>query len=361
MLASGRPGEIDYYEELGVAATASPEEIRNAFRALARLLHPDQHTDPQLKSVAEAQMRKLNRIYSVLSDPHRRRDYDEFLEEEDSPPAAEVGSFSSDAGKRRLGRAAWAGGILFGLGLLIWFTTENTPSPQNRTFQESQSAQSTPAPTPPEPSPMVRDQALIASLRSDLRAVTTERDAAIRELARLREVQRPADSGDSVPAEPAEVRLPAVALTELPLPARFPLPVPSAQRAEKPAVNHKLVGFWFYAPPAEGQKNKNQSLYPPEYIEASISEQNGMIYGKYRARFRIVDRTISPDVNFTFTGNSTNAQQATFPWTGAAGARGEVTLRFVSENSLRVDWSTTQSGTQQGLDAGTAVLRRRIE
>jgi len=56
MAASQRPGEITYYEELGVESAAPPDAIRDAFRALVRLLHPDQQTDPQLREMAERQM-----------------------------------------------------------------------------------------------------------------------------------------------------------------------------------------------------------------------------------------------------------------------------------------------------------------
>ena len=55
-------------EELGVAQNAPPEEIKDSFRALVRILHPDHQTDPQLKEIAERQMRKLNGIYAVLSE-----------------------------------------------------------------------------------------------------------------------------------------------------------------------------------------------------------------------------------------------------------------------------------------------------
>ena len=85
MIASHGADEITFYEELGVAPGASSEEIRDAFRALARLLHPDQQTDAPLKATAEKQMRKLNRIYAVLSDPERRRQYDEALDHECGP------------------------------------------------------------------------------------------------------------------------------------------------------------------------------------------------------------------------------------------------------------------------------------
>ncbi len=110
MLASHRADEITFYEELGVAPDASPEEIRDAFRALVRLLHPDQQTDSQLKQIAEKQMRKLNRIYSVLSDPEERRRDTTIEREEDygarGQAAAGISARSyENRGKSRLGSA----------------------------------------------------------------------------------------------------------------------------------------------------------------------------------------------------------------------------------------------------------------
>lgn len=367
MLGSHRAGEITYYEELGVASRASSEEIRNAFRALARLLHPDQHTDVELKKVAEAQMRKLNRIYAVLSDPESRRQYDEFLDEENLPAVVASRPFLNlnPVARRRLSKTIWAAAMLCGAGLLIWFTAESQPGSQNRGGEQSSQAHpvtSTSSSETPTSEAAKQDQtSLIARLRSDLRAATTERDAAVHELGRLRGTEIAETSNTGAQTETAEIRLPALAMTELPAPAKLSLSASLPQsRTEKP-VTRKLAGFWFYAQPSHGQHNKNQSLYPPEYIEATISEENGTIYGKYRARFEIVDRAISPDVNFTFTGTSSMGAQATFPWTGAGGAKGELTLKLVSENSLRIDWSASELGTQQGLDAGTAILTRRIE
>lgn len=362
MQASHRTGEITYYEELGVASGASPEEIRDAFRALARLLHPDQHMDPQLKKIAEAQMRKLNRIYAVLSDVERRREYDEFLEEEYGPAIPEDRPFLSAAVRRRLARGAWIAGTLGGLALLIWVTAENTPSPQNRAHEPATpAAQAATSPSAP-PGAATNQTSVIAGLRSDLKAMKLERDAAVRELVRLRGTGAPESSSTvSASTETAELRLPALTMTELPSPARLPLPpIVPPSRAERPA-NRKLAGFWFYAPPPQGQHNKNQSLYPPEYIETTITEEGGVLHGKYRARFHIVDRAISPDVNFTFSGSSAATTPVTYMWTGVGGAKGELTLKLVADNSLRIDWNATELGSQQGLDAGTAVLTRRIE
>jgi hypothetical protein len=150
-------------------------------------------------------------------------------------------------------------------------------------------------------------------------------------------------------------------MTELPSAARLPVFSNAAvPRIETPATR-KLAGFWFYAKPTLGQRNKNQALYPPQFIEVTITEENGVMYGRYRARFEVADRPISPDVNFTFTGPSTSGSLSAYPWTGSGGAKGDLTLKLVSENSMKLDWTATELGTQLGLDGGTSVLTRRIE
>src|SRR5580700_11002912 len=151
MASPQRPGEITYYEELGVENTASADEIRDAFRALARLLHPDQQTDPQLKEIAEKQMRKLNRIHAVLSDPESRRRYDEVLDTGFSPPIILNAVNSPSPGLRRFGATlAWIAAIFVSAGLLIWLASDNTPGALSRAADPSlaPATSSTFAPTP---------------------------------------------------------------------------------------------------------------------------------------------------------------------------------------------------------------------
>jgi DnaJ-class molecular chaperone len=64
----------DYYSTLGVAKTASDKEIKQAFRKLARKYHPD--VNPGDKA-AEAKFKEVNEANEVLSDPEKRKKYDE--------------------------------------------------------------------------------------------------------------------------------------------------------------------------------------------------------------------------------------------------------------------------------------------
>lgn len=64
----------DYYEILGVARTASAEELKSAFRQLARKYHPDVNKDPD----AEKVFKEINEAYGVLSDSDKRAAYDRY-------------------------------------------------------------------------------------------------------------------------------------------------------------------------------------------------------------------------------------------------------------------------------------------
>ena len=63
---------------LGVRDGASQEEIKQAYRELAKKYHPDQYGNNPLKDLAEDKMREINEAYEVLGNEDKRRKYDQF-------------------------------------------------------------------------------------------------------------------------------------------------------------------------------------------------------------------------------------------------------------------------------------------
>jgi molecular chaperone DnaJ len=96
--------EKDYYKALGVSKDASAQDIKKAYRKLARELHPDKNPGD---ARAEARFKEVSEAYDVLSDEKRRREYDE------------ARSLFGAGGFRPGGMGGGAGGTTFDLGDLF--------------------------------------------------------------------------------------------------------------------------------------------------------------------------------------------------------------------------------------------------
>ena len=358
---------MSYYDDFGVSQAATPDEIRDSYHALVRLLHPD-HADSALKSAAEAQMRRVNERYAILSDPERRRRYDQELAglTERPLPIIIQAPRPMPQVRRRLpvGSLAWGGAVLASGGLIVWLSAHDAP-PGGVPPTTSVAASETPG---EQSSPEQPTNELVASLRHQLKVAMAQRDEAVAQLTRLREQP----SGKQQPApkraapvvtepEPAPVLSASSARSAAPAPETTEAvnePVVSTP-APPPAPVRKRVfhGMWFYAKPRT--ENKNPAIYPPEFIETTIVEENGSLHGRYRARYRVTDRPISPDVNFEFDGKI-SGRSADLAWKGDGGSHGEAHLKLITDTSMEMKWSATERGSL-GLSAGTAVLTRGPE
>jgi curved DNA-binding protein len=92
---------IDYYKVIGVDKTASADEIKNAYRKLARKMHPDLNPDDK---EANKKFQQLSEAYEVLSDQEKRKKYDQYGEQ-----WKHADQFEQAKSRQQQGQQAWQG------------------------------------------------------------------------------------------------------------------------------------------------------------------------------------------------------------------------------------------------------------
>jgi hypothetical protein len=325
---------MDYYEELGVGRSASVDEIRNSYKRVARLFHPDHCVEASARALAEVQMKRLNAMVATLLDPSERQRYDLGLaagsRRFDSAVSRPNRSRRRSRGRRNSAAPIWpvCCVILAGALLFVFAKPDNQP-------------QTTTAPLP----------VVIAKAPSAVGHAAPRPQNARLVVARAKTAGEihPSDPAPEPPAPSKAVEPEFVTLADTPAqPGSI-----GAERAAEPV----LAGEWLFVPSGRAATD---GLYPPEYIELRITETMGVLRGRYRARYRIADRAISPMVAFQFEGDAAPAA-GSFEWIGTGNAKGKVSLHLLSNGALEVSWVAEQMGAELGLISGTATLVRKAD
>jgi hypothetical protein len=377
---------MDFYEELGLKRTASLQEIRQAYKVLARLVHPDGKEDEQVREMAQRQMQRLNEILAILTDERARRYYDATLmgaaiESSHLTPARPPESLSGNVTVRTLRserrRQPWGGrlrnwasqlpgwaqatvrhsywialAMVFAI-LGVWYLAEDSKNPSH--------AGSVPEVTGSSPDlPQTARAASAKGARGTNRNPLTEsaassgQSAANAETAAVPPLPIQAPEPATAPettVETAPEHLSEAALIE---PSNSqPIVTAAAQTVPHPA----FAGNWLYAPdPAE---TVAAGTYPATYVELLLAENQGQLSGKYRAHYRIADRAVSPELSFQIQGPTSGGRSAHLRWTSEDGAKGEMEMSLTGPNLMSVSWWSTSLGRYTAVASGTAKLVRQ--
>ena len=366
---------MNYYEELGLTPLASSHEIHQAHKHLARLLHPDRWPDADSRRLAECQMKRLNAVFEVLSDPDKRREYDLAMQPRPRLPmkarfagTGPVRDWRQLLAALRSKHIVWRASVVLGGLILAWLAVRDKPpaaSPPVTAVVEAAGQRPSPVPEfggAPAPPAQPEVAPPPAPDTAQGRALIRENDRLREQLGRLREeIQRSAAESAQLQAQlaaalaPAADRMPPPLEPVHPWPRRENGPAEVAPPSAAPRLGPGgLSGTWVYV--ASPGSADPAVLYPPEYIEAVIQEQGDRITGRFRSRYLVKDQAISPDVHFSFQGSA--ADYSALDRSAQGGARGQLSLERVSDDSLRVTWFASRLGPRSGLVSGSATLVR---
>jgi hypothetical protein len=322
---------MDHYEELGLDRSASVGQVRQAYKQLARLLHPDQCQDAAVRRLADLQMKRLNQIVQTLSSSAARKSYDRSL----ALPHAPV---SWRPSPRRNASFVWIAGTILFLASLAFFPL----TPRSTRVESAPKENLVPSPATAVPEAPRRRSKRPFVARQPIRPPSPQS---------LPDPEAP----EPLPLQamtPQAMTLPPQAIVEPPSPTG-----PSPPTHAQPSPTDGLAGEWLYVGTA---RKRSRDLYQPEYIELRLTRHEGKLRGAYHARYRVPDQAISPVVAFQFEAPA-SFQKGLLPWRGPDGAEGEVTLTPRSNQILEVTWLATRMGADLGLASGKANLVRKAD
>jgi hypothetical protein len=378
---------MDYYEELGLKRTATVQEIRHAYKILAKLVHPDGQANQPLRDMAERQMKRLNQILATLTNQQTRCEYDAGLENGvalngGAPPVGlwhvPVGEFPGT--NRWMAIPEWLqpvarnwfwvalASIVVGVG--VWYlaqarTDDGMPSavspaveqkiaPAERRRPNNAGKVDAKAAPQSQPIPPLRAERRQAAGHSAGAAPLTDSPAAAisRETPPQETPRLPAPTPATTPAATAVTRQESEPVAAKPEPAS----VVTAAGAAKPRSS-PFAGNWLYVP--DPSERSAPGAYPASYVELLLGEEHGRLRGTYRAEYRVADRAVSPEVAFEVQGDTPAETTAHLPWTATDGAKGDVDLALTGPNVLKITWWTTEFGRHSKLASGTSKLIRQ--
>ena len=335
---------LNHYEELGLTASASSEDIQKAHGTLLRLLRPDQHPDAGLRKAAETQLRRVNAMVGLLLDPEQRRAYDQRLRCRVQPPAilAEppVPEAPGFPAAPLIGIVIAAVAVtLSAIGLVagdsIHWKESTSLIPEAATPARSDSARN----VLPIPAQWAKRFGPVSAREH---STSTEDRLADPQLA-------------------MSVSVPHIA-------SRAPLTVsasslitgsPAVAAESAPAAGSSLAGMWRL--PSYISKRTLSSRFmraAPQYIQLSIYSEDRIVFGEYAAQYETLDRPISPEVAFRFQGPA-DGDSAVFNWTASDGSRGGIQLKLLTRQSMQVTWQVTEFGSTMGIAGGAAIVTRK--
>ena len=116
-----------------------------------------------------------------------------------------------------------------------------------------------------------------------------------------------------------------------------------------------MDGIWVYV--MDPRNKPAQWAYAAAYVELKLQERDGELLGSYRARYKITDKPLHPELAFRSSGQT---QKTEFELS-AGKPHGQIHLILQQDNVMEASWKIIDEGSVAGLAAASATLIRHLE